>query len=181
MTGIRPVNPNRLDYTARLRTAALSALPTLGLWTMLRGATDGRFGEAAPRRWWHRRTAGSVKVFRCGSRWNAVHWRDHDPRWETSQGGSRGGLGLSMGKERCGWGQLSRRAGIVSVILAHAGNSHRRFSVKLATDRVGAIWLSAGSAALRNRRHPGARTGNRSWSSNLIGASSCCLLPRWCM
>ena len=39
-----------------------------------------------------------VKVFRCGSRRNVAHWRGHDPRWKTSQGGSRGGLGSIYGE-----------------------------------------------------------------------------------
>lgn len=42
--------------------------------------------------------SATVKVFRCGSRWNAVHWRDDDPRWKTSQGGSRGGLVSGYGE-----------------------------------------------------------------------------------
>jgi len=46
----------------------------------------------------HSVSSALVKVFRCGSRWHAAHWRDHDPGWKTSQGGSRGGLGSSYGQ-----------------------------------------------------------------------------------
>jgi len=40
-----------------------------------------------------------VKVFRCGPWREGGAWRAGGPRWQTSQGGSRGGLALPMGKE----------------------------------------------------------------------------------
>ncbi len=40
----------------------------------------------------------SVKVSQRGSRRNGAVLRDHDPRWETSQGGSRGGFGSVYGE-----------------------------------------------------------------------------------
>jgi hypothetical protein len=61
---------------------------------------NDRYGVASEHGARKRRAATMVKVFRCGSRRNAVHLRDHDPRWQTSQGGSGGGLALPMGKER---------------------------------------------------------------------------------
>jgi len=42
--------------------------------------------------------AAAVKVFRCGSARNAAHLRDHGPRWQTSQGGSRGRSGSGYGE-----------------------------------------------------------------------------------
>lgn len=53
--------------------------------------------DAAPRSDLRRRTL-MVKVFRCGPRREGTALRPDGPRWETSQGGSRGGLGGVYGE-----------------------------------------------------------------------------------
>lgn len=45
------------------------------------------------------RASPKVKVFRCGPLREGGAWRAGGPRWQTSQGGSRGGPALPMGKE----------------------------------------------------------------------------------
>jgi hypothetical protein len=63
-------------------------------------------------------TAPLVKVFRCGPWREGGGGRDLGPRWKTSHGGSRGGLGdvygeraLSVGAAGVGDGRMVRDAG----------------------------------------------------------------------
>ena len=53
------------------------------------------------------RIPAKVKVFRCGPWREGGAWRAGGPRWQTSQGGSRVGLVLPMGKVHCRWELLS--------------------------------------------------------------------------
>lgn len=56
------------------------------------------------------RRSAQVKDFRCGP-WCNVSWRCFvGPRWKSSQGGSRGGRALSMGKVGLG---IQRRPSVV--------------------------------------------------------------------
>ena len=57
------------------------------------GASPQPAGMAASDCHTRRPPAARVKVFRRGPRRAASAWRDLGPRWKTSQGGSRGGLG----------------------------------------------------------------------------------------
>jgi hypothetical protein len=65
---------------------------------MLHDEINGRFQEAAMQRSPVWRMTAVVKDFRCGPWCNGAGLRVVGPRWKSSQGGSRGGQALSMGK-----------------------------------------------------------------------------------